>query len=162
MIRREGGFTLLELSIVLLIVSVIAIFAAPAIKETILEARARAVAHDLRVYASAFQTYAQEKGDWPPGDAVPGSFPAGMSGRLGQTNWERVTPVGGRYTWQPDSLHQGERYHAAILLSSTSDTKVTTDRKQLEEIDRAIDDGNLETGNFRLGYRNFPVFVIEH
>ena len=63
---------------------------------------------DLRVFSAAFQSYAQEKGDWPPGDAVPGAFPPGMAGHLGKTNWERVTPVGGLYTWAPNSLHQGE------------------------------------------------------
>jgi prepilin-type N-terminal cleavage/methylation domain-containing protein len=163
-LRRPGarGFSLLELSVVIFIISVIAAFAVPALKQTLLESRARAVANDLRVYAGAFQAYAQEKGDWPAGDAVPGAFPAGMTGSLGKTNWERVTPIGGRYTWAPNSLQQGEHYHAVIVLSSTPDAAVSSDKKQLLEIDRTIDDGDLETGNFRLGYRNFPIFVIEH
>jgi prepilin-type N-terminal cleavage/methylation domain-containing protein len=158
----EAGFSLLELSVVVFIISVIAAFAVPALKATLLESRARAVANDLRVYAAAFQAYAQEKGDWPPGDAVPGAFPTGMLGALGKTNWERPTPLGGHYTWAPNSLHAGERYHAAIVLSSTLTTEVSSDKRQLLEIDRTLDDGDLETGNFRLGYRNFPVFVIEH
>ncbi len=160
--RGEGGFSLLELSVVIFIISVIAAIAVPAFKSALLESRARAVANDLRVFTAAFQAYAQEKGDWPDGDAVPGAFPPGMSGQLGKTNWEAVTPIGGRYTWAPNSLQQGERYHAAIVLSSTDATKVTTDKRQLEEIDRVLDDGDLTTGNFRLGYRNFPVWVIEH
>jgi prepilin-type N-terminal cleavage/methylation domain-containing protein len=160
--HRQGGFSLLELSIVIFIISILAALAVPAFKQALLESRARAVANDLRVYAGAFQAYAQEKGDWPAGDAVPGAFPSGMGGSLSKTNWERVTPIGGRYTWAPDSLHQGERYHAAIVLSSTADTTISSDKKQLLEIDRTIDDGDLDTGNFRLGYRNFPVFVIEH
>jgi prepilin-type N-terminal cleavage/methylation domain-containing protein len=160
--KSEAGFSLLELSVVVFIISVIAAFAVPALKQTLLESRARAVANDLRVYAGAFQAYAQEKGDWPAGDAVPGAFPTGMTGSLGKTNWERVTPIGGRYTWAPHSLHAGERYHAAILLASTTGTEVSADKRQLLEIDRTIDDGDLDTGNFRLGYRNFPVFVIEH
>jgi prepilin-type N-terminal cleavage/methylation domain-containing protein len=160
--RGEAGFTLLELSVALFIISLVAAFAVPALKTALLESRARAVANDLRVFAGTFQTYAQEKGDWPEGDAVPGAYPAGMSGQLTNTNWERATPVGGRYTWAPNSLQQGERYHAAILLSSTGESKVSDDKRQLLLIDRVIDDGDLETGNFRLGYRNFPVFVIEH
>lgn len=144
------------------IISVLAAVAVPAFKQTILESRARAVANDLRVFATALQTYAQEKGDWPAGDGVPGAFPTGMAGALGKTNWERVTPIGGHYTWAPNSLQQGERYHAVIVISSTDDSAVSAEKKQLLEIDRAIDNGDLDTGNFRLGYRNFPVFVIEH
>ena len=34
--------------------------------------------------------------------------------------------------------------------------------QQLTDIDHKIDDGDLDTGTFRLGYRNQPVFVIEH
>ena len=34
--------------------------------------------------------------------------------------------------------------------------------KQLTDIDTKLDDGNLSTGNFFLGYRNYPVFVLEH
>lgn len=158
----EAGFTLLELSIVVFIISVLAALAVPALKQVMLESRSTAVANDLRVFRDAFADYAHEHGDWPPGGGQPGEFPAGMAGRLGKTNWERVTPIGGRYQWAPGSLHQGERYRAAIVIASLEDNNVSSDRKQLEDLDRRIDDSDLEAGNFRLGYRNFPVFVIEH
>lgn len=160
--RTARGFTLLELSIVLFIISVVAALAIPAVKQASLEARAGAVVNDLRVFSGAFQNYATEHGDWPAGDVAPGEFPPGMAGLLSRTGWERVTPIGGRYTWAPNSLQQGERYHAVIVISSVAGQDVSAERKQLEQIDRRIDDGNLDTGNFRLGYRNFPVFVIEH
>ena len=157
-----AGFTLIELSIVVFIISVLAALAVPALKQVMLESQSTAVANDLRVFRDAFADYAHEHGDWPPGGGQPGEFPAGMAGRLGQTNWERVTPIGGRYQWAPGSLHQGERYRAAIVIASLDGNNVSSDRRQLEDLDRRIDDSDLEAGNFRLGYRNFPVFVIEH
>jgi hypothetical protein len=85
-----------------------------------------------------------------------------MEGYLRATNWSRPTPIGGHYTWAPNSLHQGERYRAAIVISTVTGQPVTEDRHQLLDLDRKIDDGNLETGNLRLGFRNYPVFVLEH
>jgi type II secretory pathway pseudopilin PulG len=148
--------------VVLFIVSVLAALAVPALKRSTLEARTVAVAGELRVFAGAFQAYAHERGNWPPGLAAPGAVPDGMQSFLGATQWAQRTPIGGRYAWAPNTLQQGVRYHAAIVLASVANDPVSDDRFQLEDIDRRIDDGNLETGGFRLGYRNQPVFVIEH
>ena len=159
---RTAGFTLLELSVVLFIISVLVALGVPALKKLQFRARATAVANDLRVFSGALQTYVHDKGDWPAGASTPGEFPAGMEGYLRESNWSHATPVGGRYVWAPNTLQQGERYRAAIVLSSATGSSVTEDRNQLLELDRVIDDGNVETGNFRLGFRNYPVFVLEH
>ena len=144
------------------ILSAIAALAVPTLRAVNLRARSAATVNDLRVFTAAFQAYAHERNDWPPGESAPGQVPAGMAGYLGQSNWERVTPIGGRYTWAPNTLQQGERYRAALVIATTAATTVSAERQQLEEIDRALDDGGLETGNFRLGFRNHPVFVLEH
>jgi prepilin-type N-terminal cleavage/methylation domain-containing protein len=157
-----AAFSLLELSVVLFIISVLAAFAVPVLKRSAMEARSVTVMNELRVFAGAFQAYAHERGDWPAGPAAPGEMPAGMQSYLGPTSWSQRTPIGGRYAWSPNTLQQGARYHAAIQLASVGDNPVSGDRLQLEDIDRRLDDGNLETGSFRLGYRNYPVFVIEH
>jgi len=160
--RRDAGFTLLELAVVVFIISVLAALAIPTVKKLVLESRSAAVVNDLRVFSGALQSYSQERGDWPAGNSEPGVFPAGMEGYLRTTNWERPTPIGGRYTWSPHTVQQGERYRAAIVLSSLGDDKVSADRIQLTDLDRRLDDGSLDTGNLRLGYRNYPVFVLEH
>lgn len=164
-LQRRGApaaFTLLELSVTLFIISVVAALAVPSFKRVLLESRSAAMANDLRAFAAAFEDYAHENSNWPAGGGAAGEFPAGMAGRLGRTNWERITPIGGRYLWAPGSLHQGERYQAAIVISSVEGSPVTSDRLQLQDLDRRIDDDDLQTGKFRLGYRNYPVFVIEH
>jgi general secretion pathway protein G len=159
---RTAGFSLVELSVVVLIISLLAAFAVPYWKKAQLNARAVAVANDLRVFAGAFQSYAQDRGDWPAATLAAAEIPTGMQGYLPSTSWQRTTPVGGQYAWARDTLQQGERYRAALLLLSVGDNRVTTDRQLLLDLDHKLDDGNLDTGNFRLGFRNQPVFVIEH
>jgi type II secretory pathway pseudopilin PulG len=152
----------MELSVVVFIVSVLAAVAVPALKKVQLESRSVAVANDLRIFSSAFQTYTHERGDWPSGNGSPGAFPAGMEGYLGATSWQRVSPIGGLYTWDPNSTQQGERYRAVIVLTSTAGHPVSAELAQLTDLDRRVDDGDLAAGNFRLGFRNYPVFVLEH
>ncbi len=148
-------------SVLVLGASILAAFIVPIIKERVLQARARAVQNDLRVFSAAFQAYAAEHGDWPPGDGAPGAVPPGMLKYLQNTHWQRRTPIGGNYAWDPESLHQGSRVRAAIVIAGTRGNLVTSDRIQLQEIDRGFDDANLTTGNFFLGYRNWPLFVLE-
>jgi len=160
--RHHRGFSLVELAIVVLIISVLVALVVPLLKRLTLEARASTVINDLRVFTTGFQSYVQERGDWPAGTGVPAEFPAGMDGYLGPSGWSRMTPVGGNYTWDPNSLQSGERFRAVIVISSVGENKVTSDRNQLLEIDRKFDDGNLDTGSFRLGFRNYPVYILEH
>ena len=145
-----------------LIIGLLAAAAIPALKKNIISARSSAVMNDLRVYSGAFQAYAQEHGDWPPGGGAPGVFPPGMDGYLSQTNWSRTTPIGGNYQFATQSPQQGGRYAAVIIIASNGTNLVSSDANQLTDIDRKLDDGNLATGNFFLGYRNYPVFVLEH
>ncbi len=147
---------------VVLIIGILAALAVPALKKNALNARSSAVMNDLRVYAGAFQAYAQEHGDWPPGGGGPGVFPPGMDGYLNQTNWSRTTPIGGNYQFATQTPQQGGRYAAVIIISSTANNPVSSDFNQLSDIDKKLDDGNLASGNFFLGYRNYPVFVLEH
>jgi len=148
--------------VVVLVIGILAALSVPAMKKNALNARSSAVMNDLRVYAGAFQAYAQEHGDWPPGGGAPGAFPAGMDGYLSSTNWSRITPIGGNYQFATQSPQAGGRYAAVIIISSTTNNPVTSDANQLTDIDTKLDDGNLSTGNFFLGYRNYPVFVLEH
>jgi prepilin-type N-terminal cleavage/methylation domain-containing protein len=155
------GFSLVELSVVVTIISIVTAFAVPTAKHLTFQARSSAVENDLRVFAAAFQTYANEHGDWPPGDGTPGKFPDGMAGYLGATGWTRTTPIGGNYAWDPNSTQLGTHYRAVIVIASTPGNPVTSDRVQLLQIDKKFDDGNLDEGNFFLGYGNYPVYVLE-
>ncbi|HMD60503.1 MAG TPA: type II secretion system protein [Opitutaceae bacterium] len=146
----------------MLIIGILAAASVPALMRNTLTTRSSAVMNDLRVYAGAFQAYAQEHGDWPPGGGAPGAFPPGMEGYLNQTNWGRVTPIGGLYQFATQSPQHGGRYAAVIVIASVGSNHVSSDFIQLSDIDRKLDDGNLNSGNFFLGFRNYPVYVLEH
>lgn len=162
LMRSRAGFTLLELSVVVAIISVVLAFAVPLARQLLLDARIAAVENDFRVFTTAFQTYAQERGDWPPGDGTPGIIPPEMAGYLNQSAWSKPTPLGGRYAWDPHSRHQGSRHRAVILIASIPESPVTSDRHQLLALDAKLDDGNLATGQIQVGYRNQPIFILEH
>jgi type II secretory pathway pseudopilin PulG len=124
------------------------------------EARALETVEQLREFARAFQTFARQHGDWPPGTPVAGQVPAGMEDLL-NVAWFRRTPIGGRYLWAPDALHRGRRYRATILFSPAAGNPVANDRELFLAIDRGLDDGNLRTGKFQIGYRDLPFFSLE-
>ncbi len=145
---------------VTLIIGVLASLAMPALKRTLVAARASATASDLRTFAAAFQSYEQQNGKYPP-EAGTGVMPPLMVGSLGNTAWLRVTPIGGRYNWEYNRSTGGVRYRAAIGIRTRNPAKVTTDRNQLLALDRLIDDGNLATGTLFLGPGNEPFLVLE-
>lgn len=157
---RPCGFTIVELMVVVTIISLLAAMSLPAARRASQSAKASAVANDLRVFATAFTTQAQQAGSYPADTAV-GVLPTVMVGALGNSAWRRKTPIGGLYNWDFNINHGGITYRAAIAINTSGTNLVTTDTAQLLAIDRRIDDGNLTTGNFRRGASNEPVYVIE-
>jgi hypothetical protein len=83
-----------------------------------------------------------------------------MAYRVDATAWVRKTPIGGQYNWDNNQTHQGVKFKAAIAISETATAALIQDVDLLEAIDRAIDDGVLTTGNFRLGANDEPVFIV--
>jgi type II secretory pathway pseudopilin PulG len=156
----QRGATLFTMAVVIFVASVILAVVTPTVQRLRREAVAATVAADLHDFAGAFLTHAQRHGDWPPPTTAAGQAPTGMDAALGRT-WTRRTPIGGRYLWAPETLQRGRRYHATIMLCHVAGNPVSGDRRLLEEIDRQIDDGDLSGGNFLLGYRDQPFFVIE-
>jgi len=159
--RGIQAFTLLEIGMVTLLIGLLAVVAVPQGKKLIVAARSKAVINDLRGFTRAFQAYLREKGDWPPGLATAGEVPPGMADYLRQSNWEKITPIGGYYHWEKNMKHNDRTVRAAIVIASKGLVKVTADRIQLEDIDRKCDDGNLATGSFLLGFANAPLYILE-
>jgi prepilin-type N-terminal cleavage/methylation domain-containing protein len=158
--RDQRAFTLVEIMVALLIVSLLAAVSMPIAKRSIQSARASTIANDLRVFYNAYSSHAQQTGSYPPEVAV-GVMPPLMVGQLGTTSWRRRTPIGGLYNWDFNRNHGGTVYRAAIAITRSGTNRVSTDNAQLVAIDRRIDDGNLNTGSFRLGASSEPVYIIE-
>lgn len=157
---RQHGSSSLRLAIGLCVLAAGSVLLAPLARRLAVERRATAAAEQLRVFSAAFQAHAHDRGDWPP-MAQAGEIPPGMQERLAGTGWSSPTPIGGRYRWLRRSPQQGQRFEAAITITSVGHNPVSDDRALLEEIDRQLDDGELATGQFRLGFRNQPLLVLE-
>lgn len=141
------------------IISLLVAAAVPAMIHVKRRSVATAVANDLRVFAAAFDAYAHEAGGWPQ-EVDAGVVPSEMAARLNATVWQRPTAIGGFYNWESDQMHAGSRYRAAIAITSGGTNSVQQDADLFEAIDRVLDDGNLNSGNFRLGSDDEPVFIV--
>lgn len=157
--RSTAGFTLVELSVVVFIIGMLAAISLPTMKRVAQKARVSAVANDLRTFTTALQTYNLQNGRWPT-DTLPKILPREMAGAL-PTAFTRKTPIGGFYDWDQNVSPNGFLTKAAITLITQGTDRVTGDAALLTAIDRTLDDGNLRTGNVRLGSTNALVFIIE-
>jgi prepilin-type N-terminal cleavage/methylation domain-containing protein len=157
--RTQAGFTLVELGLVVVILSILGMMAVQAYRRTSIRSRTSVVLNDFRVIGGAVNAYSLEKGAWPP-SAAPGVLPAALQGYVTASNFTSPSPIGGYYTWATNSLQGGTTYQAVIIISSANGNNVTTDSGQLITIDKKGDDGNLATGNIFLGASNYLVYVV--
>lgn len=164
--RSESGVGLVELMVVVTIISMIMLAAVPTYNRIQRKARASTIVNDFRVFASVFQARAHETGSWPAETAV-GILPPGISSSdLNTTAWTRVTPIGGQFDWDFNQVHPGGtspggRWRAALGINSNATSIVLLDEELLKEVDRALDDGDLTTGSFRIGGDGGPLFILE-
>ncbi len=143
--RTKFGFTLVEIMIVVVLIGLLATLALPAFQKIRTHSQNTATISDLRTFRAAFDTFALERGDWPPdslGNTWPDAATASLlySGYLKQSQWEKVTPIGGSYDWDPDQFHNS---------NGVSVDGYTVGNEQVAEMDRMVDDGDLSTGMFR-------------
>jgi type II secretory pathway pseudopilin PulG len=161
-----GVISLVELMVVILIISILFVAAVPTYQQIQRKARAAAIANDFRVFGSVFQAYAHERGTWPVESAA-GIVPTGLDTNDLQVDaWTRPTPMGGKFDWENNQTHPGGtspggRWRAAIAINPTEDAVMLVDADLMEAIDEALDDGDLTTGNFRSGFGDSPIFILE-
>ena len=157
--NAQAGFTLVELGVVTMIISILGLMGVQAYRRMSIRSRTSVVLNDFRVISGAMNAYDLDKGAWPP-SAAPGVMPAAMQGYVTQTNFTNPTVIGGYYTWATNSLQGGTTYQAVIIISSANGSNITADTGQLIDIDKKGDDGNLTTGNIFLGASNYLVYVV--
>lgn len=154
----SGTRLVLLLAGILLGCSVAAHVGIPAAQRSQREARARQTVADLQDFAAAFADYAHQHGNWPDGDTRPGVIPPGLTDQL-SPRWQQRTPIGGHYVWLTDTLHRGQRFHAAIAVASAGSEHVTRDRRQIEALFDAASAAGLT--QLRSGFRNEPFLALE-
>jgi len=145
--------------VTLTIISLLGALAMPTLKSVRRRSAATAMANDFRTFAAAFDAFVHETGAWPA-EIDAGIMPPEVSTRINPNGWLRVPPTGGHYNWDNNQMHAGTRFRAAIAISSTATSVVIQDLDLMEAIDKIIDDGNLATGNFRIGADDEPVFIV--
>jgi type II secretory pathway pseudopilin PulG len=151
-----------EIMMAVLIISVLATLSIPALQRVQRKTRTAAIVNDFRVFASAFDTYAHERGGWPP-DAGAGVVPPLMAGRINAQAWTRTTPMGGKYNWEYNQSHFGTTYTAAISIAATASAPLPLDVPQLTDLEQTIDGGGVNwlAGNFHIGTGLVPLYIIQ-
>ncbi len=159
--RSNSGFSLIELMVAMTILSILFLIAVPTYQRLQRKAKTAAIVTDLRVFATALQAHAHDAGSWPA-EVDAGVVPPGMTPEeLKYDDWTRTTPIGGKFDWEYNCNNVGGVYTAAIKISPTTDAPLVPDDDLFIAIDQTIDDGDLDTGNFRRGFGGDPIFIIE-
>ena len=161
--RRQRGFTLVEIMVVVVIISLLAAISVPSFQRVQRKTKVATIVNDFRVFAAAFDTYAQETGTWPAESAA-GVFPTGMDQRINSTAWLRKTPMGGQYNWENNQFNLFGTYKAAITISATASAPLPLDVNMLYDLEHAIDSPttlNWSAGSFRLGTGIVPLYLIQ-
>ena len=113
----------------------------------------------MRTFSTVFITYSLQNGRYPD-DGDPQVVPPQVAGQL-PGNFILPTPIGGVYKWNFDVPADGVPAKAALIIQAETGNPIMDDLDQLEAVDKQIDDGNLATGDLRLGSTNSLVFIIE-
>ena len=149
--RRESGFTLVEIMIVVAVIALLAAIAVPGFTRARKRAQNAKFLNALRVASDAADLYAIENhGKYPP-DTTRGIVPPQLATYLDQTfDWTAPTPIGGRWDWEFGVYS----VRAAISVVDGPDAE------RMTEIDSQYDDGDLTTGRFRqLGADRYAVII---
>jgi len=160
--RRQKGFSLVELIIVVSIIGILASLATVALHKSRNRVRATALINDLRVYEETFSRYFAETQNYPPSESIKDDYPEGMSAYL-PSSWNAPTPIGGAYLYKIQSRNNPKNRQVYLLMRETPDsTAITTTDAILQIVDDAIDDGNLDSGNFvRLSKKRVQYYLIK-
>ncbi|MBN1558351.1 MAG: prepilin-type N-terminal cleavage/methylation domain-containing protein [Lentisphaerae bacterium] len=153
-----GGFTLLEIMLVVSLIGLLAVLAVPLVARAAMQARDAMFINDLRTLSGAFSQYALQNGDYPE-DAPPGVLPEDVAPYLRGTDWADAAPVGGTWDWTR-APQRGQTVHGGYATLNLLAPRRT--RTQMQAIDRDIDDGNLATGRFRGGPSRYTYIVETH
>ena len=143
LITKRAAFTVLEITIVVTIIGILAALAIPHFKRVRDRSVMSTLKNDLRILAQEFYDYELNFGEYPATQRTSGQFPVGMEERMSYA-WIVPSVVGGEYRW----INSGEnRAYIEITTNSSHPLQITSEH--LAKIDDEIDDGAPNTGQFQ-------------
>ena len=149
--RRRGGFTLIEILIVVIILGILASIVIPQFARASGDSSNATFVHDIKLLARLVAVQQHHSGDWPA-DQQPGVFPPEMTGKIDPGDWAETTPIGGQWDYDRDVF--------GIVAAVSVETPQRTPAEMLA-IDRLIDDGDLTTGAFRQRVNGYMYILSE-
>lgn len=147
-----NGFTLIELSLVVAILGLLAAIVIPLYPRLTGDAARTAFVRDLRTYISAAELFQIKDGQYPE-SSEPGQVPVGWEKYIVLHEWTRNTPIGGQWYIARDSYGVQMAIGVYFLGDARSDD-------YMQKIDAALDDGDLSTGSFRKVDGNRYFYII--
>ncbi len=144
-IRFENryGFTLIELMFVIVILGVLASIVLGQFRDFTGDAGKSAFMTSGRIFTQAAMRFQLDNGEYPE-DAGSGVLPDGFGYYVQANRWEGGTPIGG--VWDSENNSFGIISALGVHFNGTGATR---DDAYMQEIDAALDDGDLATGGFR-------------
>ncbi len=148
--KKHGGFTLVEIMIVVAIVGLLAMLAIPSFVRARRNAQDARFIQDMRIAVDAFTMFNLEHGHYPP-DTSPGVIPAGMAEYLRGMRWDQPTPIGGAWDW--DFRVFGVEAGVSVFQPNRAPTEMIS-------IAERLDNGSLVSGQFRSRADGY-IYIIE-
>lgn len=135
------GFTLVELTIVVLVLAILAVLVMPKFSEAQGEAEVAATAAIMKTFAEAVRRYHTDHGDYPP-DVPHGEAPPELLPYLGTVDMNE-TPIGGQWDYDNWTDRSAAIFKVTIGIRRGQSVRYP-------DLDALIDDGDLNTGGLRL------------
>lgn len=147
MMKRDGfcrgGFTLVEILVVVVILGILAAAVIPMFHGVRHEATISAFKSDVKTFAGAATVYYQSTGSYLE-DSSSGEMPAGWEDYMDETRWVKPTPIGGVWDMERDSFGITSGLGVHFMGEDAKDDAF------MAEIDApGFDNGDLASGVFR-------------
>jgi prepilin-type N-terminal cleavage/methylation domain-containing protein len=151
----RNGFTLIEILIVVVILGLLAATVIAQFLGATEDAERTAFIANGNIFREQAKHYQLDNGVFLD-DASSGELPQGFGYYVQQDKWEGGTPIGG--VWDSELNSFGLTSSLGVHFNGVGETR---DDAYMQQIDAAMDDGDLATGSFRkiAGDRYYMVVV---